>query len=206
MRPARRTPYVLVVLLVAACRTAGPAAPAAPSGEKPAIRRTHENLNAVLWTQTSVEYRAVTMQAYAGARIALDRALADHKWTAAVEQTADPSGLPPAVVLDLDETVLDNSAFQARQVADSTPVRGIGYDETAWRRWVTERKAGAVPGAVEFLRYARSRGVIPIYVTNRNVKDADGGNTGEAATRDVLTRLGVPVDESTDTLLMRGEQ
>jgi len=206
MRSVRRSSVFLVALL-AACRTAAPAAPggtaAQPAAAAPAVRHTHENLNAVLWMQTSVEYRGLTTQIYRGAQVALDRALKDAKSTAAVEQTGDPSALPPAVILDLDETVLDNSAFQARQVADSTPVKGIGYDPAAWARWVGEEKSGAIPGAVEFLEYARARGVTPIYVTNRSVNDADGH--GEAATRNVLRRLGVPVDETTDTVLVRGE-
>jgi acid phosphatase len=206
MRSPRWPSFVVLLAILAACRTAAPASPAgsaAQPGAAPAVRHTHENLNAIVWMQTSVEYRAATTQAYRAAQAALDRALADTRSTAAVEQTGDPSGLSPAVILDLDETVLDNSAFQARQVADSTPVKGVGYDPAAWSRFVGEEKSGAIAGAVEFLKYARAHGVTPIYVTNRNVKDADGH--GEAATRDLLRKLGIPVDETPDTLLLRGE-
>jgi 5'-nucleotidase (lipoprotein e(P4) family) len=171
-----------------------PAAPAPPGVEPVAARKTHENLNAVLWMQTSVEYQAAAMQAYAAARAALDRGLADRRWTAAIEQTGDASALPPAIVLDLDETVLDNSAFQARHVAG-----GPGFSETAWAAWCEERKAGAIPGAVEFLTYARGRGVIPFFVTNRT-------QPLEQATRDVLARLGVPLETGEDTVLSRRER
>lgn len=158
------------------------------------VRQTHENLNAVLWMQTSVEYRAAALQAYRMATLALDAALADRRETAALEQGGDPSSLPPAVVLDLDETVLDNSAFQARQVADAAP-----YSESAWNAWCREEKAGAIPGAIEFLNYAERHGVTPIYITNRDASVED-------ATRHVLARLGAPVDETTDVVLARHEQ
>ena len=70
-------------------------------------------LLATLWTQRSVEYKGNALTVYALAKIRLDQALADKKWTAApVEQKGDFANLPPAVVLDVDETVLDNSAYQ----------------------------------------------------------------------------------------------
>jgi acid phosphatase len=147
--------------------------------------------------QTATEYRAVARQAYRLARLQLDAALADPTWTAATEQT-NVSGLPPAVVLDLDETVLDNSAFQARQVADSTPFKAVPYSEDAWLKWCEERKADAIPGAVDFVKYAASRGVTPVYISNRD-------HGVEDATRDVLARLGIPVDPSRDTVLTRHE-
>jgi acid phosphatase len=191
-----------LVMAVAACHsTARPvstpqpnAAPAPNNG----ARHTHENLNAVLWTQTAVEYRAVARQTYRLAQLQLDAALKDPQWTAATEQTG-ASALPPAVVLDLDETVLDNSAFQARLVADSTPYHAAPYTEEAWNRWCEERKADAVPGAVEFLSYAKSRGVTPFYITNRD-------HAVEEATRDVLKRLDIPVEGASDTVLMRHEK
>src|SRR5829696_3327072 len=102
-------------LALASCatHTSSPAGPSTPARvADPA--RPHENLNAVAWMQASVEYEASAMQAYRAAARQLDAALADPSWTAAIEQTADASKLPPAVVLDVDETVLDNSPFQAR--------------------------------------------------------------------------------------------
>ena len=153
--------------------------------------------------QTAVEYRASTLQAYHAARLALDAALADTHETAAAEQTADPARLPPAVVLDLDETVLDNSPFEARLISDSTPVQAVGFSDPAFRAWVREKKATAIPGAMEFLKYANSKGVTPIYISNRNVMDDRGAETGKADTREVLTRLGAPVGD--DTILMQGE-
>jgi len=174
-----------------------PEAAAAAAGgrsDQTGARRTHENLNAVLWMQTAVEYRASALQAYAVARRQLDAALADPQWTAALEQTGNISARPPAVILDLDETVFDNSAFQARMVADVT-----FFNDTAWNAWCEERKAAAIPGAVEFLKYASGRGVTPVFITNRIA-------SVEPATRDVLTRLGVPLDAARDTVLTKNEK
>lgn len=192
---------VPVVLLVAAL-AAGCAArstPSAPGVSIPAssaaAAEVVESLDGILWVQTSVEYRATALQAYVLARVQLDRALADPSWTAAVEQVGQAFGqLPPAIVLDADETVLDNSPYQARLVQDNDT-----YDETNWAAWVNERKAGAVPGAVAFTQYARDRGVTVFYVTNRNGPE-------EAATRDNLSALGFPLDEARDTVLTRRER
>jgi acid phosphatase len=177
-----------------ATTTARPPARVSPPASAAAVRHTHENLNAVLWMQTAVEYRASALQAYRTAKLALDAALADTRETAALEQTSDPSHLAPAVVLDIDETVLDNSAFQARQVADGAP-----YSESAWNAWCLEERAGAIPGAIEFLTYAHQRGVTPIYITNRDA-------SVEEATRHVLARLGAPLETATDVVLARHEQ
>ncbi|MGH9408323.1 MAG: 5'-nucleotidase, lipoprotein e(P4) family [Vicinamibacterales bacterium] len=186
-------------MILSACGTMKePAATPAPAGALEA--RTHEDLNAVLWMQTAVEYRASALQAYHAARVALDAALADPGETAAIEQTGDFSALPPAVVVDLDETVIDNSAFEARLIVDSRPGKPAVYTEAGWGAWIDEEKERPIPGAVEFLDYARSRGVTPIYITNGNA--ADGG---EAATRAALKRLQVPLDAGDAALLMRGE-
>jgi acid phosphatase len=127
------------------------------------------------------------------AALMLDRALADRRWTAAGQQ-GDYRRLPPAVVLDVDETVLDNSPNQAREV-----LQGRGFDPAEWQKWVAERAATAIPGAVEFCRYAASRKVTVFYVTNREA-------AMEEATRANLARLGFPLSPHTDTVMLRGEK
>src|SRR5215470_11912391 len=80
----------------------------------------NDNLNAVLWMQRSVEYKGNTLAVFTLARYRLDQALADKNWTAApAEQKGDYKGLSPAVVLDVDETLLDNSGYQAWQVVNN---------------------------------------------------------------------------------------
>jgi acid phosphatase len=129
-----------------------------------AARDSHEDLHAVLWMQTAAEYAALTTAIYARALPVLDRALQDRTWTAALEQTGAYQELPPAVILDLDETVLDNSAFQGQLVRDRA-----SFTEAAWAEWIRMRQAGPVPGAQTFIHAAEQRGVRVFYVSNREV-------------------------------------
>src|SRR6185312_13499190 len=110
----------------AAATTAAPAATAVPQ---------NDNLNAVLWDQTSVEFKANTMGAYALGHLRLDEALADKDWTAAAEQTGAYQDLPPAIILDVDDTVLNTSAYQAWTVK-----AGTGYSGKTWGEYVSAQK------------------------------------------------------------------
>ena len=123
-----------------------------------------DNLNAVLWVQRSAEYAAAAETVYRAATDKLDAALKDPQWDALVpdERAAPAAGLPPAVVMDIDETVLDNSPYQARLVRD-----GGEYNEATWDAWVREKRARPVPGVVEFARAAQARGVTVLYISNR---------------------------------------
>jgi acid phosphatase len=180
-----------VLLLATDCASRAPARVTAPS-PPPA---GHENLNAVAWVQTAAEFEGLARQAYAAARAGLARGLADPAWSAVVEQPAPAPGLPPAIVVDVDETVLDNVVFQVRLI-----LSGREYSEPVWREWVEERKAAALPGAVEFLSEADATGVTVFYVTNREA-------ASESATRENLARLGFPLDRGgRDTVLCRGER
>jgi 5'-nucleotidase (lipoprotein e(P4) family) len=95
-----------------------------------------------------------------------------------------------AVIVDADETVLDNSRFQAELV-----LRGLPYDAKAWRDWCERAEAGAVPGSVDFLTYATRRGVRVFYITNRR----QGEKTGTIAN---LQKLGFP-NVSDETVMVR---
>jgi len=153
-----------------------------------------ENLNAVLWVQTAVEYRANSLQAFQLARRLLDDALADPSWTAALEQVGNFGALPPAIILDVDETALDNSFFEARLTLDNEV-----YSEPLWDAWVLEEAAIPIPGALEFIQYATGRGVTVFYVTNRRAHLED-------ATRANLEATGFELPDDLDVLLMRGER
>jgi hypothetical protein len=76
-------------------------------------------LNAELWMQTAIEYRADCLTVYALAKTRLEEALADKNRTA-YDQTGDYQSLLPAVILDLDETALDNSQYEASLVVNGT--------------------------------------------------------------------------------------
>src|SRR5690606_11199373 len=110
------------------------------------------------------------------------------------EQQGDASALPPAVIVDVDETVLDNSYYQARMIRDNT-----AYSEATWGPWVMEARATAIPGAREFAGYAAKKGVTIFYVTNRM-------SNLEEATRRNLAAEGFPLSTGVDTVLTRGER
>lgn len=182
---------VLLLAVLSACT------PMRETAEAPADDvRTNENLHSVLWMQTAAEYAGLTQQTYQAARRMVDSALTVSDWTASLEQ-AERSGyetLPPAVVVDVDETVLDNSAYQARLVRD-----GAQYDRASWQAWVREEAATPVPGALAFAQHAAEQGVTVFYLTNRRA-------AVEEATRANLAQLGFPLDPEVDTVIMRGER
>ena len=103
----------------------------AESSKPPIVcRHTHENLDAVLWMQTSAEYDKCVRQTYRMARSVLLHALEDPALSAATEQVGSASDLRPALIMDVDETVLDNSPFQAWMVKYTQQ-----YDPALWNEW-----------------------------------------------------------------------
>ncbi|MGE9551143.1 5'-nucleotidase, lipoprotein e(P4) family [Erwinia amylovora] len=124
-----------------------------------------QSVMALNWFQQSGEYQALAYQAFNFATLAFDNA-------------PSLTGKPKAVIVDLDETMIDNSAYSAWQVKARQP-----FADKTWSTWTQARQATAVPGAVDFARYVNSHGGTMFYVSNRDNKDA-------AATADNLKRLG----------------
>ena len=151
-----------------------------------------QSMLAVLYAQTSAEFAANNIQVYNNAITAIDKALKDTSWTAALEQKGNFSSKSPAIIIDVDETVLDNSAFQARTILE-----GFSYPE-GWIDWGLEGSADAVAGVSKFLNYADQKGVKIFYVTNR-VSEL------EQSTKANIINLKLPFDEDIDVLLMKGE-
>jgi 5'-nucleotidase (lipoprotein e(P4) family) len=169
--------------------------PAAAPARCPS-RDTHERLNGVLWMQTSAEYQALAAVTY---REATDHVLSLVKQiragkpvaSAALEQKGRNSGkLPLAVIVDVDETILDNSPISGELIE-----RRIGWDKNLWKCWVEMRRAEFVAGADAFVQAMESKDVEVFYITNR--KDHE-----QAATLVDLEPLGA----TPDTLLASGEQ
>ena len=179
-----------LMMLAAAALVAVPLA--ARADDAPVAQ--NDLLNATLWVSNSVEYKANTLQSYAYAKILLDEALADKNWTAATEQTGNYQNLPPAIILDGDETAIDNGPYESWLVKT-----GKDYSGKTWNAWVMAGAARAVPGAVEFTKYADSKGVKVFYVTNRTEDQ-------EADTRANMQALGFPMGGNVDTFLMSKEQ
>lgn len=151
----------------------------------------HDLLNATLWMQRSIEYKANSMAIFTLARMRLDQALADKNWTGAPdEQKSNFSELPPALIIDLDETVMDNSRFQAWMVMNDKV-----FTPPVWTQFVNSDVSEAIPGALDFLKYADQKGVKLFYVSNRTAEE-------EAGTRKNAERLGFPMGGNVDTFLM----
>jgi 5'-nucleotidase (lipoprotein e(P4) family) len=151
----------------------------------------HDLLNATLWMQRSVEYKANSLAVFALARLRLDQALADKNWTGAPEeQKGNFQDFPPAIIVDLDETAMDNSRYQAWMVMNDKT-----FAPPTWTQFVNSDVSEAIPGAVDFLKYADSKGVKVFYVSNRTAEE-------EAGTRKNVERLGFPMGGNVDVFLM----
>jgi len=110
-------------------------------------------LVATLYHQKAAEMEALCLQAYNVATYRLDEL---------IKENPDPSKL--AIVLDLDETVLDNSPYEAKCILEN-----ISYP-AGWDEWMKMADASVLPGAADFLNFANKRGVEIFYVTNRKEK------------------------------------
>jgi acid phosphatase len=193
-RVFRRWPATLVLVVVVGACAPVPVQRTAdrpPAADPPAS----DLLNAVLWMQRSVEFKASALTAFALGRIRLDQALADPSWTGApTEQTGAYQWLPAAVIVDIDETILDNSGYQAWMT-----LKGTTFDPKTWNAYVKTVTSLPIPGALEFARYADAKGVKVFYISNRTAEE-------EPATRKNLEKFGFPMGGSTDTMLMAREQ
>ncbi len=194
-RPARSLGLLLASLLLSACASQSTRA---PESVAVTLAPAHDNLHATLWMQASAEYQASMRGSFAQARQQLDQALATSDWDALPPaERAIGSGfesLPPAIIVDVDETMLDNSAFQARGVRDD-----LTFSSERWQAWSNERRALALPGALEFAGYAAARGVTVYFVTNRSHV------AEQSATADNLSALGFPVLADQSNLLLKGD-
>ena len=156
----------------------------------PPVQVTVDNeyqAGATLWMQKAAEYRALAYQAYNLARWQLDADL-DKKNVKKLPKAEQKK--PRAVVVDIDETVLDNSPSQAAGIKSRKP-----FALPDWYAWGEMRKAKAIPGSVDFLNYAVSKGVKVFFVSNRD-------EVQKQATMDNLKNAGF-ADVSTENVLLR---
>jgi len=138
------------------------------------VEYTQKDLNeqlslATMWMQTSAEYRALCYQTYNLAKMNLDKFL-----------STENSAKPLAIIVDADETIIDNSAYEVFLLG-----KDFGYSSETWNKWMDAAEAKAIPGAVEFLNYASQKGVEIFYITNRRVVGYEG-------TKKNLIELGFP--------------
>lgn len=162
----------------------------AQQGTQPTAVELDYQVGAVLYMQKAGEYRALAYQAFNLARWRLDADL-DKKNIKKLPKAGRK--MPRAIVVDIDETVLNNSPAQAYGIKN-----GAAFNQKDWYAWGEMRKAKAVPGAVEFLNYAVSKGVKIFYITNRD-------EVQKAATIDNLRKAGFK-DVSADNVMLRTKE
>ncbi|MBZ4683305.1 MAG: hypothetical protein PWP46_676 [Fusobacteriaceae bacterium] len=109
-----------------------------------------ESYKAVSWMQNSSEYKLLCNQAFNIAKENLNKIKSENKGKM-------------AVVVDLDETMLDNSPYAAWRI-----YTGNGFSSDTWSEWVAAKEAKAIPGAVEFSKYVKELGMNIIYISNRS--------------------------------------
>lgn len=132
--------YFLVIAGLASCKPA-------PHED---VENTHiRNTMATLYVQQAPEYVALSEQAYHQAKLSLDNQLA-------------LATAPLAIVTDIDETVLNNSPFEAQQVLEN-----FNYSDSLWDEWVYKEEAAPIPGSLAFFKYADSVGIAIFYISNR---------------------------------------
>jgi 5'-nucleotidase (lipoprotein e(P4) family) len=201
--------------LLAGCAATGPrATPSAQaSGQAPAPDDTR---GAMAWMQTAAEYDAQNLMVYAAARVAFDAALADPARDALpAEERArtgqDPRTLPPAIILDIDETVLENTPFNVdlmhRPIDPGLPVEDFrrAFDER-WVAWVRRAEAPRMGGAKAFLDYVAARGVAIRYISNRACAPDDPAMCEEEPTCRNLVAQGLPLPDCESGVILRYEQ
>ncbi|MEA1877786.1 MAG: HAD family acid phosphatase [Bacteroidota bacterium] len=150
-------PLLLVAMLIPSCKTEQ----SAPDAEQMVM--------ATLWFQHSGEARALYYQAYNLAELRVRQAL-----------DTLPDNLPKAVIADIDETILDNSPSEGKNILESSR-----FSSERWKAWTDKRSAIGLPGSLEFARFLETVGVDLYYISNRSVDEQN-------ATLDNLKKLGYP--------------
>ncbi|MFT4094779.1 MAG: 5'-nucleotidase, lipoprotein e(P4) family [Niabella sp.] len=157
--------YVFIISMLTACTASHKTTVSTASSDFVA----NSKLFTAVWMQKAAEYKALCEQAYNIAYLRLDEYI-----------RANTSDKKLAVITDIDETLLDNSAYAVHRA-----LRGKDYDNVSWDDWVSRAAADTIPGALNFFRNAAAKNVSVFYVTNRN-------NAGRSATLSNLVKFGFP--------------
>ncbi len=139
----------------------------------PGMGKEGPSLASILWMRTSAEYQAICLQVYNNALTHIERVVESRKGNGEEKELT--------VIMDLDETILDNLGYNAQLLFDNQK-----HSEEAWRAWNEEHGADIklVPGAAEFINKVREKGVHVSFITNRKEEQRN-------TTIDILIRLGI---------------
>lgn len=149
---------------------------------KSSIAVREYSVQSVMWQQNAAEWRALCYQAFNIAKFRLDEAI----------QNTKPTGKKFAIITDIDETVLDNSPYNAKLIQ-----KNMEHTSEEWDNWSRLQSAAAIPGAHEFLKYANSKNVEIFYVTNRHERE-------KGWTLKNMEKVGFPFADK-EHLLLRNE-
>jgi 5'-nucleotidase (lipoprotein e(P4) family) len=136
-------------------------------------------LLSVLWFQKSAEMQALYYQGYNIAKSSLTENL-----------IKSGNSQPKAVIMDIDESILDNSPIEAFQV-----IENVRFSDSLWLAWVKKACARPLPGVLDFVKYAESKGVEIFYVSNRKSPEE------YKPTWDNLLKMGFPFADSIHIIL-----
>jgi len=176
------------MLLLTAC---------AATAVEPSAEHKAEPGHAILWAAHSAEYQALALQVYAQATRDLPRLLADKSWSA-LPGHEGLSGKPPAVILDVDETVTSGVDMELTLV----PFSNLRQYE-----WNLSHKAIPIRGVAEFVRAARKLGVDAYFVTNRPCEPVQGKNDTCPQEQSTIDKIGdVGIETDADHVLLVGER
>lgn len=137
---------IIITFLTVSCSTK----------DEPANTQDHLIMS-VLWYQKSAEMKALYHQSFNWAKYRVEQELQHQK--------ADNK---KAVIVDIDETMLDNSPFETNCIRT-----GKGFTKERWMKWTAKSSAKALPGAVDFSHFAESKNVEVFYISNRSVDEFD---------------------------------
>jgi 5'-nucleotidase (lipoprotein e(P4) family) len=173
MKRSHLLPFALIIAFLSSCAPSN----SVVTGES----GVHPSEDALLWHQTSAEYDALCFQAFNVARNRIDQILNGF--------TDMPLQDRMAVIMDLDETVLDNSAYSVKMMQE-----GKRFSEESWNEWVFKKEAGIVPGADEFIAYCIANNIQVFFISNRDIST-------RTATIQNLAALGI--EAGTDNLFLK---
>jgi 5'-nucleotidase (lipoprotein e(P4) family) len=180
------------------------AATTAMSAPDPAPYMPYEQrelLLSTLWTQCAPEYQLLALAAFKQAQEKLSAAVQTPGSAAPEQQNAASLPAKLAVIVDLDETMLDNSAYQAHLVGS-----GLPYDHAhSWLAWIAKQEAKAVPGAVAFSQFLEKNNIAIFYVSNRSCGDVPDC-TARADTMKNMKALGFARASEQSAFLLKGEK
>lgn len=166
---------IILPVIIISCTVTKPAQVAGPENQD-------QLLLSVLWFQKSAEMKALFYQGYNIAEKSLLEKI--KSWT---------GQKPGAVIMDIDETILDNSPSEVFLVKNNVP-----YSDQLWEKWVSKSSAEACPGALDFVNIVRQNGIEIFYVTNRQQKEE------MQPTILNLTKLGFPFADTLHIIMKTG--